>query len=249
MSAVNEFFEERTMSTKAAVREARKVVKQHRQRKMGGGALVAKTRRQAALLAALDKYEMVVATGAAGSGKTYLAMRHAIARVMDGSYSRIIITRPMVEVGAPMGFLPGGVKGRNSKVGPWSVPLMDVLDEVVGKQEADRWINDGLLEFAPIAYMRGRTLADAVVIIDEAQNCSVLELKTILTRVGENAQVIVTGDLDQRDRAGESGLSRVVDMIERHDIHAAVVQFGAEDSVRSALCRAWVEAFEREDRD
>lgn len=246
---LSQFFDEPSGSKKAKLREAKKTVKEARKTKLGGGKLELRSPRQRQMMAALQRGDMVIATGVAGGGKTYLAMRHALQSVLDGNADKIIVTRPAVAAGGEeWGFLPGAIKGRGGKTGPWALPLLDVADEVLSKEETDRWLNDGRLEFAPIAFMRGRTLADAIIIVDEAQNTTPEQMKLILTRIGEGSQVIVTGDLTQSDRRGRSGLG-VIERLARDMTGVTIVEFETADCVRSALCRAWVEAFEEWEDD
>ena len=175
--------------------------------------IVPRTRNQEKLVLALqdDSQHIVVTAGPAGTGKTYLAMLAAVKAFRAGEVDRIVLTRPAVGVeGEKHGFLPGDL---NQKMMPWCIPLLDVLKEYYREQDVVAMIDDGTIEIAPLAFMRGRTLKDAWVIADESQNMTPKQMVMLLTRIGENSKITVTGDVEQTDRIkGNNGL---VDLCER----------------------------------
>jgi phosphate starvation-inducible protein PhoH and related proteins len=204
--------------------------------------VLAKTRGQIAYIRAMKDHEVVFGIGAAGTGKTYLAMAQALQLLRDKAVQRIILTRPAVEAGEALGFLPGDLK---EKVLPYLRPLYDALYELVETDEADRLVERGIVEIAPIAYMRGRTLKNAFVILDEAQNTTSEQMLMFLTRLGEGSRCAVTGDPTQVDlrRHVVSGLSEAVRILDGVEgIH--IVQFGPSDVVRLPVVRRIIEAYE-----
>lgn len=232
------------VSHKAASRQARKDRKA--QRHAGPRPLEAKTPRQADYIETLQDGDSTFAIGPAGTGKTYVAGRIAAQKLLKGEVDRIIVAR--VTVSKPkhaLGFLPGKLE---AKIEPWLVPVIDGIRAEVTAQVLDQWRNEKKFEIASFEHMRGRTFRDAFVILDEAQNADFGDLKLFLTRIGEDTQVVVTGDLDQID-IPNSGLEEVLDLAEEHDVPMHVIEFDDEDVVRSKFARAWVKAFrKREDR-
>jgi phosphate starvation-inducible PhoH-like protein len=184
-------------------------------------------------LKALEDNELVFGIGPAGTGKTYLAVAHGVRLLLAGEVERIILSRPAVEAGEQLGFLPGDMK---EKVDPYLRPLYDALHDLVPRERATRMMADGTIEIAPLAFMRGRTLANAVVILDEAQNTTVQQMKMFLTRLGEGARMVITGDLSQIDLpAGvTSGLKNAVEILDGVE-SVAIIRFGEEDIVRHPL--------------
>ena len=172
--------------------------------------IVARTPAQDAYMRAMDRAELVFGVGPAGTGKTYLAVAHAATLLERGDINRIILSRPAVEAGERLGFLPGDMK---DKVDPYLRPLYDALYDMMRPEHVERCITSGIIEVAPLAFMRGRTLANAVVILDEAQNTTSMQMKMFLTRLGENSKMIVTGDPTQVDlpRGEKSGLVEAVE--------------------------------------
>ena len=187
---------------------------------------------QLALLDAIDRSPLVFATGAAGTGKTYLAVAKAVEALDAGRVRRIVLSRPAVEAGESLGFLPGDVE---EKMSPYLRPLYDALCDRLSSKRLKTLIAEGVIEIAPIAYMRGRTLNNAFVVIDEAQNCTYTQLKMLLTRLGWNSSMVVTGDPAQTDLLpGMSGLQDIVDRLEKLDSVDAVT-FSRSDVVRHPL--------------
>jgi phosphate starvation-inducible PhoH-like protein len=191
-----------------------------------------KSENQAALMEAIDDYNLVLALGPAGTGKTYIAVSKAVEALDAGNIGRIVLARPAVEAGENIGFLPGDVE---AKLSPYLRPLYDALNDRVGAKRLRTYLSDGTIEIAPIGYMRGRTLNNAFVVIDEAQNCTYGQLKMLVTRLGWNSTMILTGDPDQTDLLPElSGLSEMADRFEEiEDI--ACVKLGDGDIVRHPL--------------
>jgi len=202
-----------------------------------------KTHGQKIYVDAVRDNTMVFGIGPAGTGKTYLAMACAIEALQAGSVRRIILTRPAVEAGERLGFLPGDL---TAKVDPYLRPLYDALYEMLGPEETSRLMEKGTIEIAPLAYMRGRTLNDAFVVLDEAQNTSPEQMKMFLTRLGFNSKMIVTGDVTQVDLDGGrlSGL-RTIRQVLRHVPGIAFIELTGRDVVRHRIVAAIVEAYRR----
>jgi phosphate starvation-inducible PhoH-like protein len=181
---------------------------------------------------AVDANSVVLALGPAGTGKTYLAIAKAVEALEAGKVSRIVLSRPAVEAGESLGFLPGDL---NEKLAPYLRPLYDALTERLGNKRLKAMIADGVIEIAPVAYMRGRTLSECFVVIDEAQNCTYGQLKMLLTRLGWRSTMVLTGDPDQTDLLpGISGLSDIANRLERVP-EIPVVRLGDADIVRHPL--------------
>ena len=202
---------------------------------------------QKVYLDALAENELVFGIGPAGTGKTYLAVAHGIALLLAGEVERLILSRPAVEAGEQLGFLPGDMK---EKVDPYLRPLYDALHDMLTPQRAQRMMADGTIEIAPLAFMRGRTLSHACVILDEAQNTTAMQMKMFLTRLGEGARMVITGDLSQIDLpAGvTSGLRDAVDKLAAVE-GVAVVRFSDADIVRHPLVARIVEAYDAAEKD
>jgi phosphate starvation-inducible PhoH-like protein len=187
---------------------------------------------QKALMAAIDTHNLTVALGPAGTGKTYLAVTAAVEALEQGLIDRIVLSRPAVEAGENLGFLPGDL---HEKLAPYLRPLYDALNERIGGKRVRQYIAEGTIEIAPIAYMRGRTLNNAFVVIDEAQNCTYGQIKMLLTRLGWHSTMVLTGDPDQSDLLdGLSGLSDIARRLEAVT-GVAVVRLTDADIVRHPL--------------
>lgn len=203
-----------------------------------------KTLGQAGYVQAIDEHTITFGIGPAGTGKTYLAVAKAVRAFQEGQVRRIILTRPAVEAGENLGFLPGSL---NEKVDPYLRPLYDALSDMFGSQRMRALLDDGTIEVAPLAYMRGRTLNDAYVILDEAQNTTAQQMKMFLTRLGFNTKMVVTGDITQVDLAApRSGLATIERVLRGID-DIAFVHLGAADVVRHALVGRIVDAYDRYD--
>jgi phosphate starvation-inducible PhoH-like protein len=208
------------------------------------GGVAAKTPAQAQYLDLLSEHELVFALGPAGTGKTFLAVAHGAGLLVQGEVDRLVITRPAVEAGERLGFLPGDLL---EKVDPYMAPVFEALTEILGAEQLRRRRERGEIEVAPIAFMRGRTLAHAYVIVDEAQNTSRLQMKMVLTRMGDGARMAVTGDPSQVDlvNPGDSGLVHAVSILE-HVKGVAVMRFEASDVVRHPLVERIVKAYDED---
>ncbi|HEX3452477.1 MAG TPA: PhoH family protein [Solirubrobacteraceae bacterium] len=206
-----------------------------------------KTDGQRALVASIDANTLTFAIGPAGTGKTFLAIVMAVRALKAREVSRIILSRPAVEAGEKLGFLPGDLK---EKVDPYLRPLYDALQEMMEDATTQRYLERGTIEVAPLAYMRGRTLSDAFVILDEAQNATREQLKMFLTRLGQNAKMVVTGDDTQIDlpRGMRSGLLDVERLFGAID-DVGIVRLGETDVVRHPLVGRIVAAYERDARE
>ena len=181
-------------------------------KKFGGKQIVAKTLNQKLYVDNLVNKDIIFGVGPAGTGKTYLAVAYAVNALKDGQIKKIILTRPAVEAGENLGFLPGDLK---EKIDPYLRPLYDALYEMLGKENTEKFIERGIIEIAPLAYMRGRTLDNACVILDEAQNTTTKQMKMFLTRLGFRSKMIITGDISQTDlpKGIKSGLVEVVNIL------------------------------------
>lgn len=205
--------------------------------------LEAQTPRQKEYLQALREHDQVFAIGPAGTGKTYLPTVLATKMYLMGTIRKIIIARPAVAAcGEDLGFLPGDL---NKKLAPWALPVTEIIQDIVGRDQMDQMIKSGDLEIAAFAYLRGRTLSNAFIILDEAQNTTKEQMELFLTRTGQGSRLVICGDLKQSDLRGASGLECCVNLIERYKIPAAVVKFTTADIVRSDICKQWAEAFDR----
>ncbi len=204
--------------------------------------IMARNPAQDAYIRAMDRSEMVFGIGPAGTGKTYLAVAYAAALIERGDVSRLILSRPAVEAGERLGFLPGDMK---EKVDPYLRPLYDALYDMMPADKVERGLTSGMIEVAPLAFMRGRTLANAVVILDEAQNTTSMQMKMFLTRIGEGSRMIITGDPSQVDlpNGQVSGLAEAVDIL--RDVPGIVqIRFSDVDVVRHPLVGRIVRAYD-----
>jgi phosphate starvation-inducible PhoH-like protein len=194
-----------------------------------------RTDNQDALMRAIDSHALTIAIGPAGTGKTYLAVSKAVEALGAGRVARIVITRPVVEAGESLGFLPGDI---NEKMDPWMRPIYDALSDRLGAKQVRQMVKDGTVEVAPLAYMRGRTISRSFLVVDEAQNMTFMQIKMLLTRLGWHSTMVITGDPDQTDLLpGVSGLAEAVHRLEALD-GAAIVRLTAQDIVRHPLVAA-----------
>lgn len=212
-------------------------------RASGGRRVTPKTPGQRRYLDAIERHDVVFGIGPAGTGKTYLAMAQAVASLTAKRVGRIILARPAVEAGEKLGFLPGDVQ---EKVNPYLRPLYDALYDMLPNDKVGRLLERGVIEIAPIAFMRGRTLNDAFVILDEAQNTTTEQMKMFLTRLGFGSQAVVTGDITQIDlpTGRTSGVVQALDVLHGVD-GVAIVHFTDRDVVRHPLVQRIVKAYER----
>lgn len=210
-----------------------------------GKPVKAKTKNQKKLVDASDTNDVVFAIGPAGTGKTYTAVALAVKALRNKLIKKIILTRPAVEAGESLGFLPGDMK---EKIDPYLRPLYDALDDMIHPEKLRQYITNRVIEIAPLAFMRGRTLDHAFVILDEAQNATSVQIKMFLTRLGPNAKCIVTGDLTQIDlpRHQHSGLSHALNLLGSLE-GIAIVKMSKDDVVRHRLVKKIIEAYEKND--
>ena len=208
-----------------------------------GNVIRARTANQRRLVDLFEKNDLLFAVGPAGSGKTYTAIALAVRALKEKQVRRVILTRPAVEAGEKLGFLPGDMK---EKLDPYLQPLYDALNDMIPAAKLSKYMEEGTVQIAPLAYMRGRTLDNAFVILDEAQNTTLSQIKMFLTRMGRNAKFIVMGDVTQIDlpKAGDSGLMRAMKMLGSIQ-GIASVEFDKGDIVRHPLVKHIVEAFEK----
>ena len=208
-----------------------------------GNIIRARTVNQQKLVKLYDRNDLLFAVGPAGSGKTYTAIALAVRALKERHVRRIILTRPAVEAGEKLGFLPGDMK---EKLDPYLQPLYDALNDMIPPAKLVKYLEEGTVQIAPLAYMRGRTLDNAFVILDEAQNTTLSQIKMFLTRMGRNAKFIVTGDVTQIDlpRKSDSGLVRSMEIL-RDVPGIGVVEFDKRDIVRHPLVKYIVDAFDK----
>jgi phosphate starvation-inducible PhoH-like protein len=206
------------------------------------GQVAPKTATQAEYLQALTQCELTFGLGPAGTGKTFLAVAHGAGMLLRGDVDRLIVSRPAVEAGERLGFLPGDL---TEKVDPYMAPVWEALTDILGAEQLRRRREKGEIEVAPIAFLRGRTLAHAFVIVDEAQNATRLQMKMVLTRLGEGARMVVTGDPSQIDlvNARDSGLAHAVGILDGVK-GVAITRFTAADVVRHPLVERIVRAYD-----
>ena len=209
--------------------------------------VVAKSKTQSEYMHAIAKFDVVFGIGPAGTGKTYIAVAKAVEALVNDDVKRIILIRPVVEAGEHLGFLPGDI---GQKIDPYLRPLYDALYEMLGPEKVQNLIERKVIELAPLAYMRGRTLSDAFIIMDEAQNTTVAQMKMLLTRTGYGSKVILTGDLSQLDlpKGTYSGLKHALTIL--NGVRGiSVTKFTGKDIVRHPLVQRIVEAYEKHDRN
>ena len=209
------------------------------------GVVRPKTPAQKRYVTAIKAYDLVFGIGPAGTGKTYLAMAMAVSALKSGQVSRIILTRPAVEAGERLGFLPGDIE---AKINPYLRPLYDALYDMMSPESLERYVERNVIEVAPIAFMRGRTLNNSFVVLDEAQNATIEQMKMFLTRLGFDSRAVVTGDITQTDlpTGTNSGLVDAQSVLSDVD-GIAFIHFSKEDVVRHELVQQIVEAYEERD--
>ena len=200
---------------------------------VSGKAIYPKTLNQALYIHELNKNDIVFGIGPAGTGKTYLAILYAASLLKKQQIKRIVLVRPVVEAGEKLGFLPGDLK---EKIDPYLVPLYDALNECFGKENVNKMMEKGVIEVAPLAYMRGRTLENACVVLDEAQNTTTMQMKMFLTRLGFNSKMIITGDITQIDlpQKNMSGLIEALNILDKIN-GISIVKFNNSDVMRHPL--------------
>jgi len=210
---------------------------------ISGKAILARTENQQKLVKAYDTNDMIFAIGPAGSGKTYTAIALAVRAFKNREVKKIILCRPAVEAGEKLGFLPGDMK---EKIDPYLQPLYDALEDMIPPARLKDYMENKIIQIAPLAFMRGRTLNDAVIILDEAQNTTTAQIKMFLTRLGVNAKMIITGDITQIDLPANvtSGLVQAIQIL-RNVKGIAKIEFNKKDIVRHKLVQRIVEAYEK----
>ncbi|MEM6967279.1 MAG: PhoH family protein [Bacteroidota bacterium] len=213
----------------------------------GGKAIKAKTRNQKKLVETSEANDIVFALGPAGTGKTYMSVALAVRALRNRIVKKIILTRPAVEAGESLGFLPGDLK---DKVDPYLRPLYDALDDMIPAEKLNKFMAERTIEVAPLAFMRGRTLDNAFIILDEAQNATSTQLKMFLTRIGPSAKAIITGDLSQIDlpRNQTSGLRHAMNILTNLE-GIGLVKLNEEDVVRHRLVKSIIKAYNRSDEE
>ncbi len=206
-----------------------------------------KTKKQKEFISSLFTNQLIFASGPAGSGKTFLSVAYALEEIFSGRKNRIVLTRPVVEAGESLGFLPGDL---SQKLNPYLRPLYDAMDLLLNPQQIKRLEENGTIEIAPLAYMRGRSLNNSIVILDEAQNTTKGQMKMFLTRIGESSTAIVNGDPSQIDlpRKSESGFTEAMRILDGID-SVSMIRFSHRDTVRSRLVRDIVKAYSIEEGD
>ncbi len=197
--------------------------------------------KQAAYLEALRTSAQVIVLGPAGTGKTWIAATHAADLFRNRQIDKIILTRPNVPCGRSLGYFPGTLE---AKFAPWAAPVIEAIKERIGQAAYEIALKNGDIELVPFEVMRGRSWKSAFVLLDEAQNSTPAEIKTFLTRIGDDCTVVVNGDVSQCDLDQASGLRTVIDMIRSQMLAVPVIEFAREDIVRSGVCAMWVRAFD-----
>ena len=214
---------------------------------LSGKPIKSRSANQQALVDAFEKKDMVFAVGPAGTGKTYLSIALAVKALKEKTAKKIILSRPAVEAGEKLGFLPGDMK---DKIDPYLQPLYDALEDMIPQVKLQDMMDKHIIQIAPLAFMRGRTLSDAVVILDEAQNTSPAQIRMFLTRMGWNTKMIITGDMTQVDlpRGVKSGLRDAIDTLKDID-DIAIINFNDKDIVRHRLVTKIVNAFKAKEEE
>lgn len=208
-----------------------------------GPQLEAKTEAQKFYLNSLKTSDQTIVLGPAGTGKTFVAASFAALALLDGEIDKVVITRPHVSVGKDIGHLPGTLL---EKTAPWALPTLDVLEKWMGKGAVDTGLKNGKIEIAPLALMRGRSFEDSFIIVDEAQNITVPEIKMLVTRVGQGSKLVLNGDVQQSDLRSANGLATLIELSRKHGVGVPVVEFTVDDIVRSDICKKWIVVFMEE---
>jgi len=202
--------------------------------------LLPKTDKQAMYIEALKESDQVVVLGPAGTGKTYVVSTFAASQYHTKNIEKIVVTRPHVAVGKDIGFLPGTLE---EKCAPWALPVIDVLEKHLGKGVVETGLKNGNIETVPLALIRGRSFDNTLMIIDEAQNLTVEELKALVTRVGEGSKLVINGDTQQSDLKMGDGLSKLTHLIKKYTLPIPVIEFTVKDIIRSDITAMWVKTF------
>jgi phosphate starvation-inducible protein PhoH and related proteins len=203
--------------------------------------IAALTPTQAVYLDALHASPQVIVLGPAGTGKTWIAATHAADLYRQRRVGKIILCRPNVPSGRTLGFFPGSLE---DKFAPWAAPVIEAIKDRIGTPAYNIALKHGDIEMVPFEVMRGRSWKQAFVLLDEAQNTTPAEIKTFLTRVGEDCSVVINGDISQCDLDGAAGLGTILELVATQSLPVPVIEFGLEDIVRSGLCAMWARAFE-----
>ena len=205
--------------------------------------LVAMNDAQQRYISALQTHNQIIVTGFSGTGKTFIAASHAANLYANRKIDRIIITRPNIAVGKDLGYLPGTLE---EKYTPWIMPVLDVLEQQLGKNVVETGMKAGNIQMVPLSVMRGRSFNKAFIIVDEAQNLTIHEMKMLLTRVGKECTIVINGDIKQSDINQQSGLSKILHLAKKYNMDIPTIEFGVDDIVRSDICKQWIIAFEGE---
>jgi len=205
--------------------------------------LVPKNDRQKEYIDALNDSDQVTVFGPAGTGKTYVVATYASNAYNLKELDKIVVTRPHVAVGKDIGFLKGSLE---EKCAPWALPVLDVLEKHLGKGVVETALKSGNIEIVPLALIRGRSFENTLVIVDEAQNLTVEELKALVTRIGEGSKLVINGDVQQSDLKSGDGLTKIVHLIKKYQLPVPIIEFGVDDIVRSGITKMWVETFMKE---
>lgn len=203
--------------------------------------LVAMNDTQQRYISALQSHNQIIVTGFSGTGKTFIAASHAANLYANRKIDRIIITRPNIAVGKDLGYLPGTLE---EKYTPWIMPVLDVLEQQLGKNVVETGMKNGNIQMVPLSVMRGRSFNKSFIIVDEAQNLTIHEMKMLLTRVGKECTIVINGDIKQSDINQQSGLSKILHLAKKYNMDIPTIEFGVDDIVRSDICKQWIIAFE-----
>ncbi len=209
-----------------------------------GNSIFPKNKNQSEYIQSLENYDITFAIGPAGTGKTYIAVAHALQEVLSKKKKKLVLTRPVVEAGENLGFLPGDLE---NKIAPYLRPIYDIIESLLSSELIDKMIDNRVIEIAPLAYMRGRSLNDCYIILDEAQNTSKKQMKMFLTRLGNNSKMVITGDDSQSDltKTKDTGLIHSQNIL-RNISEINTIFFKKDDIIRNRLVKKIVDAYEKE---